>query len=75
MILSTNGTIFQLNKRIISRLVNADVKTWLVTCNHNIEFPKYTLIVPSYEDKYNKFAIRHIVDIIIASIRLIQQQQ
>ena len=27
------------------------------------------------EDKYNKFAIRHIVDIIIASIRLIQQQQ
>ena len=75
VILSTNGTIFQLNKRIISRLVNADVKTWLVTCNHNIEFPKYTLIVPSYEDKYNKFAIRHIVDIIIASIRLIQQQQ
>ena len=75
IILSTNATIFNLNKRIISRLLKANVKTWLVTCNTKMEFPKNTLCVPSYHDKYNKFAIRHVVDIIIYSIQLMQKKK
>lgn len=73
LILSTNGTIFQLNKRIISRLLKADVKTWLITCNARMPFSKNRLIVPSYGLRYNKFAIRYIVDILIASMQMISK--
>ena len=73
IILSTNGTIFQLNKRIISRLVHAEVNTWLITCNCDIEFSKNKLIVPSCKAKYNKYAIRHVIDIVIAAMRFVQQ--
>lgn len=75
IILSTNGTIFHLNKRIISRLMKANVKTWLITCNQNMEFSKYTLIVPSYQEDYNKFAIRYMIDIMIAAIQLITKNK
>ncbi len=75
IILSTNGTIFQLNKRIISRLLKADVKTWLITCNSLMDFSKNKLTVPSYDLKYNKFAIRYIVDILIASMQMISRKQ
>lgn len=73
IILSTNGTIFQLNKRIISRLIKADVKTWLITCNSSMEFSKNKLLVPSYDLKYNKFAIRYIIDILIASMQMVSK--
>lgn len=75
IILSTNGTIFSLNKRIISRLLKADVNTWLITCNSSMEFTKNKLIVPSYDLRYNKFAIRYIVDVIIANMQMLSQRK
>lgn len=71
LILSTNATIFRLNRRIINRVMNAHIKTWLITCKDNMEFSKNILVVPSYNEKYNKFAIRYIVDILIANIQLV----
>lgn len=71
IILSTNATIFYLNRKVISRVIKANVDTWLITCNDTVKFSKKTLFVPSYSEKYNKYAIRHIVDIIIiVSIQL-----
>lgn len=71
LILSTNATIFRLNRRIITRIMNAPIKTWLLTCKNDMEFSKNILIVPSYNERYNKFAIRYIVDILIANIELV----
>lgn len=75
IILSTNGTIFYLDRKIISRVVKANVETWLITCNKNTRFSKNVLVVPSDKQKYNKYAIRHIVDIIIASIQLLAKER
>lgn len=69
LILSTNATIFRLNRRVIKRIMDAPVKTWLITCKKNMEFSKNILVVPSCNEKYNKFAIRYVVDILIASMQ------
>lgn len=69
IILSTNGTIFRLNKKIISRLMNTSIKTWLITCNQTLSFSRNILSIPSHDIHYNKFAIRYVIDIIIASIQ------
>lgn len=71
IILSTNGTIFNLNRRIITRVMRASVKTWLITCNDTMPFDKNVLVIPSCDIKYNKFAIRYIIDIIISSIQFV----
>lgn len=74
IILSTNGTIFNLYKRTIARIEEAPVRTWLLTCNPHVSFNKNLLVIPSYDIRCNKFAIRYIVDIIISYIHFTFKQ-
>lgn len=70
IIISTNGQSFYYDqRRIIKRLKEANVRKWIITCDKNIEFSSEKLIIPSYNKKYNEFALRHILDIVIANLQ------
>ena len=49
--------------------------TWLITCNKSIEFSKNKLIVPTLNTTFNEFAIRFVIDIIIAELRRYQTEK
>ena len=74
IVVSTNGTIFRLDKKLISKIKKLNIKTWLITCNDDISinFFDEKLIVPSLENKYNEYSIKYIIDIIIASVHLMR---
>ena len=48
---------------------------WLITCQQNIDFSKNKLIIPSNNQIYNEYALRHIIDIIISELRLEQTRK
>ena len=74
IVISTNGTIFRLDKKLISKIKKLNIKTWLITCNDDISinFFDEKLIVPSLENKYNEYSIKYIIDIILASVHLMR---
>ena len=75
IILSVNGQSFYYNQRIIRRIRNANVSMWLITCQQNIDFPKNKLTVPSNNQVYNEYALRHVLNIIIERVRLEQSKK
>ena len=74
IVISTNGTIFRLDKKLISKIKKLNIKTWLITCNDDISinFFDEKLFVPSLENKYNEYSIKYIIDIILASVHLMR---
>lgn len=70
IILSVNGQSFYYDQRIMRRIGNANVNMWLITCHQNIDFSKNILTIPSNNQMYNEYALRHVLDIIIARLRL-----
>ena len=75
IILSVNGQTFYYNKRIIRKIESANINMWLITCQQNIDFSKNKLIIPSNNQIYNEYALRHIIDIIISELRLEQTRK
>lgn len=75
IILSVNGQSFYYDQRIMRRIGNANVKMWLITCHQNIVFSKNILTIPSNNPMYNEYALRHILDIIIARLQLEQTKK
>lgn len=65
LFLSTNGNSFRYDKRIIKRIKAAEVKKWLITCNDAIDSFENTLLVPTQNDQYNEYLLRHVVDILL----------
>jgi DNA-binding MurR/RpiR family transcriptional regulator len=75
IILSVNGQSFYYDQRIMRRIGNSNVDMWLITCHQNIDFPKNILTIPSNNQMYNEYALRHILDIIIARLQLKQTKK
>ena len=75
LIISINGRSFEFNKSVIKKILNMPNDTWLITCNKSIEFSKNKLIVPTLNTTFNEFAIRFVIDIIIAELRRYQTEK
>ena len=75
LIISINGRSFEFNKSVIKKILNMPNDTWLITCNKSIEFSKNKLIVPTLNTTFNEFAIRFVIDIIIAELRKYQTEK
>ena len=50
-------------------------ETWVITCNQDIVFPKNKLIVPTEDGALNEYAIRFVIDIIIAELKKCQPEK
>ncbi|MBD7913828.1 MurR/RpiR family transcriptional regulator [Clostridium sp. Sa3CUN1] len=69
IILSTNGNSFHFDKRIINRIQNTKVRKWLITCKDSIKFCDKQLFIPTLDNNYNEYIIRHIIDIILLNFQ------
>ncbi|KAF1296024.1 hypothetical protein BAU15_12120 [Enterococcus sp. JM4C] len=72
LIMSINGQSFQYNQRIIKRLTTSPANKWLLTCKEDLPFSSNTLLVPSYNKRFNTLAVRHVLDLLIAQIAISQ---
>lgn len=67
LVLSVNGNTFRYSKRITRRIKSLQNTTWLITCNDQLEFPN-KCVVPSNETTLNDFALKYVVDVLLAGI-------
>ena len=65
LIISIDGNTFNFNQRVIRRIQQKEVKTWLISCNDQITTFTNKLYIPSNHDEYNDYLIRHILDFIL----------
>ena len=65
LLISINGDTFHFNKRVIHHILKYSVNTWLISCKDHIDFPKNYLYIPTTNDKYNDYLLRHIIDFIL----------
>lgn len=69
LLISINGRSFVFNKSIIRKILGMSNETWVITCNQDIAFPKNKLIVPTEDGALNEYAVRFVIDIIIAELK------
>ncbi len=69
LIISINGRSFSFNKNVMKKILDMPNDTWVITCSPNVPVSKNKLIVPATNDRFNEFAMRFVVDIIIAQLR------
>lgn len=72
LLISINGRSFVFNKSIIRKILGLSNETWVITCNQNVDFPKNKLIVPTENAAFNEYAMRFVIDIIIAELKKCQ---
>ncbi len=60
-----NGNTFYFDKRVVHHILKCSVNTWLISCKDNINFSKNYLYIPTLNDKYNDYLLRHILDFIL----------
>lgn len=72
LLISINGRSFVFNKSIIRKILSLPNETWVITCNQNVDFPKNKLIVPTENAVFNEYAMRFVIDIIIAELKKYQ---
>ena len=65
LIISIDGNTFNFNQRVIRRIQQKEVKTWLISCNDQITAFTNKLYIPSNHNEYNDYLIRHILDFIL----------
>lgn len=75
LIISINGRSFEFNKSVIRKILNMTNETWVITCNQKISFPKKKFVVPTTKPDLNEFAMRFVIDIIIAGVKEMSAQQ
>ena len=75
LLISINGRSFVFNKSIIRKILNMCNETWVITCNQDIVFPKNKLIVPTEDGSLNEYAVRFVIDIIIAELKKCQPEK
>lgn len=69
LIISINGRSFSFNKNVMKKILDMPNDVWVITCSPNVAVSKNKLIVPTINDRLNEFAMRFVVDIIIAQLR------
>lgn len=72
LIISINGRSFEFDKSVIKKILSMPNDTWVITCSQKLIFPKNKLIVPTRNVALNEFAMRFVIDIIIAELRKYQ---
>lgn len=75
LLISINGRSFVFNKSIIRKILGMSNETWVITCNQDIVFPKNKLIVPTEDGALNEYAVRFVIDIIIAELKKCQPEK
>ena len=65
LLISINGNTFYFDKRVVHHILKCSVNTWLISCKDNINFSKNYLYIPTLNDKYNDYLLRHILDFIL----------
>ena len=60
---------FVFDKSVMRRILDVDNDTWVITCGKDIRGPKNQLVVPSENMDFNEFAMRFVVDLIIARLK------
>lgn len=69
LIISINGRSFSFNKNVMKKILDMPNDIWVITCSPNVPVSKNKLIVPTINDRFNEFAMRFVVDIIIAQLK------
>ncbi len=69
LVISINGRSFVFDKSVMRRILDVDNDTWVITCGKDIRGPKNQLVVPSENMDFNEFAMRFVVDLIIARLK------
>ena len=69
LIISINGRSFSFNENVMKKILDMPNDIWVITCSPNVPVSKNKLIVPTINDRFNEFAMRFVVDIIIAQLR------
>lgn len=75
LIISINGRSFEYDKGVIWKILKKPNDTWLLTCNPDLEFPKNKLQIPSIDKDFNEFAVRFVIDLIIARLRELREKK
>lgn len=65
LLISINGNTFHFDKRVIHHILKYSVNTWLLSCKKDIDFSKNYLYIPTTNDKYNDYLLRHFIDFIL----------
>lgn len=60
--ISVNGNTFYYDKRVIYHILHSPVKTWLMTCKEELYFSKNYLYVPTNNEEFNDYILRHVID-------------
>ena len=69
LIISINGRSFSFNKNVMKKIFDMPNDIWVITCSPSVPVSKNKLIVPTTNGRFNEFAMRFVVDIIIAQLR------
>lgn len=73
--LSIIGQAFRLNPEIAVRVNSIRANKWLITCNEDLEFSGERWVVPTKDSDYSEFAIRHALDLMLALIQKLENEQ
>lgn len=73
--LSIIGQAFRLNPEIAVRVNSIRAHKWLITCNEDLEFSCERWVVPTKDSDYSEFAIRHALDLMLALIQKLENEQ
>lgn len=60
--ISVNGNTFYYDKRVMYHILHSPVKTWLITCKEELSFSKNYLYIPTNNEEFNDYILRHVID-------------
>lgn len=70
VVLSTNGQLFQYDKRKIKKLKEMDVNKWLITCHDSLVFCNQQLYIPSNSMQFNELLMTYVLNILIMNLQI-----
>lgn len=70
IVLSTNGQLFEYNKRRIKKIKEIDVNKWLITCHDSLNFCRQQLYIPSENIRYNELIMTYVLNIMIMNLQI-----
>ena len=73
--LSIIGQTFRVNPEIAVRINSIRADKWLITCNEELEFSGERWVVPAKDSDYSEFAMRHALDLLLALIQKMDNEQ
>lgn len=75
IVFSTNGQLFEYEKRRIKKLQAMAVNKWLITCNDKLEFCIHQLYIPSQDHKFNELIMSYVCNLLIMNLQAKQESR